>query len=158
MVFDFTNTRVTWFPKQNILDDIWFHKHPIFFKINPKNTTNNSTEPTKQGTYHNKPQKHTPRKQTKTLKKTRRNIRVLPSKVSRDGLGLTFWTRDTHDGCIFTRTKARRKPKQRIIWVQNDNKTPEHRFLQYKMDRPRDGVHPRSAATQQPQEEEDIYY
>merc|ERR1711966_633423 len=61
------------------------------------------------------PQKHTPRKQTKTLKKTHRNIRVLQSKVSRSGLGLTFWTCDTHDGCIFTRKKPRTKPKQRII-------------------------------------------
>ena len=61
------------------------------------------------------PQKHTPRKQTKTLKKTPRNIRVLRSKVSRSGLELTFWTCDTHDGRISTRKKPGRKPKQRII-------------------------------------------
>ena len=32
--------------------------------------------------------------------------------MSRSGLGLTFWTCDTHDGCIFTSKKPGTKPKQ----------------------------------------------
>jgi hypothetical protein len=60
--------------------------------------------------------KNTPQENKQKHKnKTNRNIRVLPAKMRRDGLGLTFWTRDTHDGRIFTRKKPRRKPKQRII-------------------------------------------
>ena len=100
------------------------HQQPIFFKLTqrtqhthhyitnkktkidttqPKNTPQNTTNQPNRQNRHNKPQKHAPRKQAKTLKKTRRNIRVLPSKPSPNPLGLTFWTRDRHDGCIFTR-------------------------------------------------------
>ena len=60
------------------------------------------------------PKRH-PKKTNKNIKKTRRNIRVLPSEMSPNPLGLTFWTRDTYDGCIFTRKKPRTNPKQRII-------------------------------------------
>ena len=101
--------------QKNLISKNKLHKQPIFFKLTQRTQHTPLHNQQKNKNRHHTTQKHTPRKQAKTLKKTRRNIRVLPSKVSRDGLGLTFWTRDKHDGRIFTRKKPGRKPKQRII-------------------------------------------
>merc|ERR1711966_134596 len=45
------------------------HRPQIFFKLNTKNTTHSSTNQSNRESKHNKPQKQTPRKQAKTLKK-----------------------------------------------------------------------------------------
>ena len=123
-------TYITWFPKNNVFRWHLIAQTPDIFQIKPKEHNKQLHRTNQTGKISQQAPKRHPKKTSKNIiKKTRRSIRVLPSKVSPDPLGLTFWTCNTHDGCIFTRKKPGRKPKQRIIWWQFDSPISEKTTL-----------------------------
>ena len=119
-------------PKQNIFRWYLISQTPDIFQNKPKEHNKQLYITNQIGKVGTTTPKTYPKKTNKNIKKTHRNIRVLPAKMRRASLELTFWTCDTHDGCIFTRKKPRTKPKQRIIWWQFDSPISEKTTLPRK--------------------------